>query len=166
MANRAQIFLAAYRRTYSVTKAARAAKISRAMHYRRLLSDRRYAAAFAQAQREAAQVLEDEAVRRAIEGVAEPVIYRGEVCRKWVRDKATGELRPGPPLVIRRYSDALLIRLLQAANPAKYRENYREGFDSPENSSAPLSIEEQRLRCLTDEELEELRRIARKLVSA
>ena len=49
--------------------------------------------------------LEDEAIRRACEGVEEPVFYQG---------KQVGS--------VRRYSDTLLIFMLKARRPEKYRE--------------------------------------------
>jgi hypothetical protein len=49
--------------------------------------------------------LEDEAVRRAYHGVEEPVFYKGVQCG-----------------TVTKYSDKLLIMLLKARNPAKYRE--------------------------------------------
>ena len=61
--------------------------------------------AFVAAQDEAVQVLEDEAVRRAYEGVEKPVTVAGQ--REFVRE----------------YSDTLLIFLLKGARPQKYRDN-------------------------------------------
>jgi len=52
--------------------------------------------------------LEDEATRRATDGVDEPVFYQGSQCGS-----------------VRRYSDTLLIFLLKAHNPEKYRDNAR-----------------------------------------
>ena len=48
--------------------------------------------------------LEDEAIRRAREGVDEPVFYKGEHCGN-----------------VRRYSDTLLIFMLKARKPDVYR---------------------------------------------
>lgn len=64
--NRAQAFIAAYRRTGNVVKAARAAKIQRQLHYRRLRShDPEYTRAFKDAQAEAMERLRHEAEKRA-----------------------------------------------------------------------------------------------------
>lgn len=98
----ARTFLAAYRQTASITKAAAAAKVERSMHYR-WLANEAYKAAFALAQEEAAQLLEDEAVRRATEGTLEPVFYQG--------------LKVG---AVRRYSDGLMQFLLRGFKPQKY----------------------------------------------
>lgn len=49
--------------------------------------------------------LEDEALRRGAEGWDEPVFFQGQECG-----------------VIRRYSDALLIRMLQARRPEKFKD--------------------------------------------
>ena len=117
-------FLAAYVKTASLTKAAKAAKIERAMHYRWLAADEAYAIAFAAAQKQAAQVLEDEATRRAHEGVLEPVIYHGELCYPLVRNPKTGELEGSKtPLMKRTYSDQVLMFLLRGFNPDKYRDS-------------------------------------------
>ena len=125
-------FLAAYVRTASVTKAARAAKVHKSLHYQWLKDDAEYAAAFAEAQDQAAQILEDEAIRRAHEGYDEPVIYQGEQCyqREDIVDPETGEITGSrvnldKPLVIRKYSDSLLTFLLKGFRPNKYRENIK-----------------------------------------
>ena len=64
-----------------------------------------FAAAWDDALDEAVDMLELKACRRAIEGVAHPVFYRGRV---------VGE--------IRRHSDTLLMFLLRALRPQRYRE--------------------------------------------
>ena len=98
-------FLEAYSCCGSLRLAAKAANVSRRSHYRWLKSDPKYAKAFQVAREHASQVLEDEARRRAVEGVREPVYYEGAVC---------GHRQ--------RYSDNLLMFLLKANNPEKFRE--------------------------------------------
>ena len=80
--------------------------IDRGTHYDWLKADPGYKAAFEAVQDQAAQSLEDEAVRRAYEGVERPVTVAGK--RELVRE----------------YSDTLLIFLLKGLRPAKYRERY------------------------------------------
>jgi hypothetical protein len=63
----------------------------------------------AEARERATQTLQDEAVRRAVEGVRRPVLYRGK--QVYIQ---------GKPLFEIEYSDQLLIRLLEAFNPEKY----------------------------------------------
>lgn len=99
----ARAFLAAYRQTASITKAAAAAKIDKTNHYRWLKQSEKYKADFEAAQEEAAQILEDEAVRRATEGTLEPVFYQGIKCG-----------------AVRRYSDGLMQFLLRGFRPQKY----------------------------------------------
>lgn len=98
-------FLAAVARTGNVTVAAEIAHISRSAHYQWLEADPVYVEAFEDAMEQAAQRLEAEAKRRAVEGVEEPVFYQGKQCG-----------------VIRRYSDSLLMFLLKGALPDKYKE--------------------------------------------
>lgn len=75
-------FLAAFVATASVTKAAKAAKVDRALHYRWLDEDAEYPAKFKTASEQAAQLLEDEALRRAHEGIEEPLVYQGQFTYK------------------------------------------------------------------------------------
>ncbi len=67
--------------------------------------------AFQEAMDEAADLLEAEAWRRALEGVAEPVVKGG----KPVLHPTTGEA-----VMVRRYSDALLVLLLRGSKPGKF----------------------------------------------
>lgn len=102
-------FLAAFAECGNLSEAARIADITRRMHYHWMRDDEEYAHAYAEALEEAADRLESEARRRAVDGVDEPV--------GWFRGEAGG--------VIRRYSDTLLIFLLKGVRPHKYRDNTR-----------------------------------------
>jgi hypothetical protein len=121
-------FLAAFRLTASITKAAEAAGIERQLHYRWLDDEPGYAQAFETAREEAAQALEDEAIRRAKEGIDEPVIYQGAPCIEIVRDEHGAIVydEQGAPLarqlVKRKYSNQLLTFLLKGFKPEKYRD--------------------------------------------
>lgn len=90
-----------------VDKACQSANVDRSTFYDWLKADPDYKAAFEAAQERTTRMLEDEAFRRAFDGVDEPVFHQGQECGK-----------------IRRYSDTLLIFLLKAQNPAKYREKF------------------------------------------
>ena len=114
-------FLAAFRRTASVRRAAAAVKIDRTMHYRWLAEDPTYAAAFEKAREEAAQVLEDEAVRRAYEGIRKPVFYQGEVVD-----------------YVFEYDTALLMFLLRGWRPDRYRE--RTELTGPDGGPIEVDI--------------------------
>jgi hypothetical protein len=78
--------------------------------------DEAFRSAEAMAKEMAADRLEEEAWRRAVEGVEEPVgFYRGE-----------------PGAYVRRHSDTLLIFLLKGLRPEQYRERYEHsGGDRP-----------------------------------
>ena len=99
-------FLAAYRETGNVKLACESGRVGRSSHYRWLEQDPDYAEEFEQAQKDAVDVLEAEARRRAVEGWEEKV--------GWYKGQAGG--------TVRRYSDTLLIFLLKGAAPEKYRE--------------------------------------------
>lgn len=67
------------------------------------------------AEEEAADTLEAEAFRRAHDGYDEPVFFQGIECGK-----------------IRRYSDALMVRLLQARRPSKFKNNVAAELSGPD----------------------------------
>lgn len=95
-------FLYSYIVHGSLRKAAKHSGVHKARHFewkRKAL----YVECFEEARRLTLGALEDEAQRRAVDGVVEPVFYR---------DKLVGHKR--------RYSDSLLIRLLEANGPARF----------------------------------------------
>jgi transposase-like protein len=105
-------FLAAYRETATITGAARDSGVDHKSHYRWRRECPAYAAAFDRTQHEAADVLEEEARRRAVKGVR--TIRYGRDGKPLI-DLATGE-----PYVEVRYSDRLLMALLRANAPEKF----------------------------------------------
>lgn len=78
------------------------------MHYYWLKVDPLYAEKFAEAKRMAGDFLEDEAIRRATEGVTRTVFYK---------DAPIAEETD--------YSDTLLIFLLKGAKPEQYKDRYQ-----------------------------------------
>lgn len=111
-------FLREFARTGVVAAAVRAAGVGPDVvkHWRK---DPAFRELYDEAREEAADALEQEARRRALDGYDEPVLYRG--LPTIARDPATGEERL---LTVRRYSDQLLAILLKAARPEKFRENH------------------------------------------
>ncbi len=116
-------FLAAFRATTSVTKAAKAAGVDRGAHYEWLANVKGYRALFAAAQDEAAQHLEDEAVRRAQEGVLQA---------EWYQGKAVGSKRV--------YSDGLMMFLLRGMRPEKYRQQGALELTGPQGGPIAISL--------------------------
>jgi transposase-like protein len=126
-ARRKRLFLDVYARTGNISAAARESGICRRTHYNWLTDDEEYQAAFEETHEAAIDLLEMEARRRAVEGIDEPVIYQGELMGAWVDEKGNTVAKDSPgariiPLTVKRYSDTLLIFLLKAAKPDKYRE--------------------------------------------
>lgn len=121
-------FLAAYRDLGNVSFAARMAGISRRCHYQWLEQDADYKAAFDDAAEEAADGLEAEARRRAVEGLEEPVF---------------GSLGAGAGSGvvghIRKYSDTLLIFLLKGSKPEKFQERHLVGGKG-KGGAIPLEV--------------------------
>jgi hypothetical protein len=97
-------FLAAFVLCGRPVHAATQAKIDVRSHFWWMQNDQAYAQAFGQAEQMAADMAEDKAFRRGIEGVAEGVWYKGE--------------RVGTET---KYSDTVLLAILNAGKPQKYK---------------------------------------------
>ena len=110
-------FLDALRVKGNVRESCAVANISRAVAYEARATDEAFAAAWANALDEAADVMEAEAWRRGVEGVDEPVYGR------------VGKDRDGEIGTVRKYSDSMLALLLKAHKPEKYRERHEHKLD-------------------------------------
>lgn len=128
-------FLAAFAECGNITRAAEIVDMDRRLHYGWLESDPAYPAAFAGAAEHAADRLEQEARRRAVEGTEKPVFYKGEMCG-----------------LIQEYSDTLLIFLLKGARPEKYKE--RISAEHTGKGGGPIEV--RNYDQLSDEELDQL----------
>jgi hypothetical protein len=124
-------FLAAYAECGIIADAARAAGIGRRSHYDWLQNDAsgEYKQAFEDAEEEAIERMESECRRRAVEGTREPVIYQGKLCYTPMIDDSGAVVRDAEgnplavPLTVPRKSDNLLMFVLKAKRPDKYRDN-------------------------------------------
>ena len=105
-------FLKIFSETGNATQAAEVAGFSRATAYRLRDSDPEFAKAWADAEAQAADRLEAEAYRRAVQGVERYVVSSGKIVK--------GE--DSKPLIERHYSDQLLLALLRARSPDKFAE--------------------------------------------
>lgn len=135
-------FLAAFAATGQIGPAAAAAGIDRSTHHRWRREDSAYDELFKQAAEEAASAFEDLAIQRATEGLDEPVFYQGEPVYK--RCPVTNALELDEqglpvPLMIRRRSDTLLLSVLKAWQPKKYRENHHVEGSITHSGAAALS---------------------------
>ncbi len=98
-------FLAAYATGFPTAKsAAKKAKIARSGHIRWLVNDTKYAERFDQLRADRVEEFEAEAARRAVTGVTRHMTVAGESVEITV------------------YSDALLMFILKAERPEKYRD--------------------------------------------
>lgn len=100
-------FLKAYATAGTILGASALARVGRRTHYDWLERDEAYQTVFAEAREDAADHLEQEAIRRAHDGVRKPV-YQGGKRVGWIQE----------------YSDVLLIFLLKGLRPEKYRERF------------------------------------------
>lgn len=128
-----EAFLLALEDTANVSKACKRAKLPRRSAYDWRDDDADFAAAWDAAVDRGTDALEDEAVRRATEGTLKPVFYKGEKCGS-----------------IREYSDTLLMFMLKARRPEKFKERSERqltGKDGGPIQHAQVPAD------LTDEEL-------------
>jgi len=116
----ARAFLAAYRLSGDVTAAAEAAKITRGAHYHWLKTSESYRGAFERARIVVADSIEAAAIKRAREGVLEPVFYQGIKCG-----------------AVRRYPEGTAMFLLRGLKP----EVYGAKTELTGAGGTPLSIE-------------------------
>lgn len=118
-------FIHALSLTGNVGFAAKAAGVERTVPYQEFGRDPEFKAAFENARELAADRLEREAFRRAHDGCRKPIAVNGKT--HWVRE----------------YSDTLLIFLLKAARPGKYRENHRVELSNPDGSNLQIDARQQ-----------------------
>lgn len=143
VAEQQAVFLKAYAEIGTIKYAAEASGIHRTEHYGWIRGSPEYAARFCEATDEAVESMEREARRRAVEGVEEPVgWHRGE-----------------PGGYVRKYSDVLLIFLLKAARPEKYREQLEVVRTQVREREMGRVIKALEQAGVTDEQLETARSI-------
>lgn len=126
---KATAFCAALAETGIVGKACKAVEISRRTAYNWREEHPEFAKAWDSALKIGVSALEDEAHRRAFEGIEEPVFHQGEVCG-----------------TVRKYSDTLAIFLLKAHAPEKYRENTRMELTGADGGPVRISDTERAAR--------------------
>lgn len=129
-------FLSALAECCRVDKSCQAIGITRATAYRWREEDAEFEKAWSRAVEIAVTALEDEAHRRAFEGVDEPLTHQGMMTYRPKFD-ATGSImrdssgkviyetdKDGRPIpeTVKKYSDSLAMFLLKAHAPEKYRE--------------------------------------------
>lgn len=105
----------------SISRAAKKAKIHRSVIYDWLKKEKAFKKLFEDACEAALGSLEDEAVRRAYEGMNKPVFQGG---------KKVGS--------VREYSDTLLIVLLKARAPEKYKDRVYNEQSGPDGK--PIQV--------------------------
>ena len=100
----------------AVAASARAIGVNPSTVHRWRNADKEFAKAWDEVIGEKIEILEQTAYSRAVHGTQEPVIYKGEQMGKW-----DAETEVFVPLTITRYDNTLLVRLLEAENPAKWK---------------------------------------------
>lgn len=116
-----KVFLAVLAECASVTKAAESIGITRQRLYEVKAVDEPFSVEWESAVEQGTDSLEDEAWRRAVEGVEDPVYFMGTRVD-----------------TVRKYSDGLLTLLLKSRRPDKYRE--RTSTELTGKDGKPLAV--------------------------
>ncbi len=141
-------FLSEFARCGNVRRAAVAAAVGRRTVYR-WLEQPRFKTLYDDAHDEALDILEEEARRRAVEGVLEPVVSGGKIIGR-----------------VRKYSDNLLITLLKAKRPDVFRERYEHtGKDGGPILPDPHRLSDDELQARLDAYAAERKAVAQKAQS-
>lgn len=133
-----EAFISAYAQLGIVTSAAKAAGIERKTHYRWLEADAAYRKSVEDAEDQATDRMEQEAWRRAVAGVDKPIYHKGVKVD-----------------TIKEWSDLLLIFMLKARRPEKFRERIEHA--GPGGGPIQHSLD---LSRLSDQELDLWHRLA------
>jgi hypothetical protein len=105
---RKEMFLDEFRKHGNVSQACRATDVPRRIAYRWKEEDEEFAVEWEEAKNDAGDALEQEARRRAVDGIAKPIWYKGEYVGS-----------------VHEFSDTLLIFLLKGAKPHKYADRFQ-----------------------------------------
>lgn len=116
---RRRLFLRAFAIRGIVLEGCRAAGVSRNAVHAWKTDSEWFATLFEAALEEAADRIEAEAFRRAVDGYDEPVIYQG------MPTMLTNQDGEEHQLTVRKYSDTLMQTLLKGSRPDKYRDNHK-----------------------------------------
>lgn len=100
-------FLAELRQHATIKRAAKTARIHHGTVYKYLAKDAEFRKQVDEALAIGSRALEQEAIRRAVDGVKEPVFYQGEKVA-----------------AVTRYSDTLLIFMLKGLRPERYKDRH------------------------------------------
>ena len=126
-------FIRAFAITGIVTYSAEAAGIARNTHYDWMAEDKTYKLAVEDAAEQAADRVEAEILRRAIQGIDKPIFYKGKVVK-----------------TIKEYSDLLLIFWAKATRPGKFREQYDMNIKGGLNVKMSVSAIQEALLSVAD----------------
>jgi hypothetical protein len=126
-------FLEALKATCNITRACEAARIGRSAVYSWRKEDPSFSDDWREALEIAGDALQDEAVRRAVEGVDRPVFQGGQLVG-----------------VVREYSDTLLVLLLKGAKPERYRDRQEVRHDGQVDIAGVVLTDQQRAQRITE----------------
>jgi hypothetical protein len=128
-------FLAAIEQFPHIGLAAKAVKIARSTHYRALKDVPDYGAQFAESWAIGVGRIRDAAIKRAVLGFEEPVIYKGEY--QWFRDPKTKKKRL---VTVTKFPERLMMKVLGAEIPDVYNKGRIE-HSGPNGGPIQASIE-------------------------
>lgn len=155
-----QAFLQVLPEAVTITASAAAIGVEKTKIYRLMREDGDFLKAVEDGIFEGRWAAREEAFRRAVDGVAEPVVQGGKIVE--ILNPVTGKLQP---LTIRRYSDLLLRDFLRAGWPEQFKTNVHAELSGP--NGKPIALQAHRppeldLSQLSFQELQDLDRLMTK----
>lgn len=162
-------FLAAYSEIGIIKAACRVAKINRSTYYNWRDNDAEFAALLPDAAIEADETLEYAAYEQSVLGMEEPLVSAGmpvyeqipvldDDGEQKIDDRGKPIYKRGNMLVVRKYSPQLLITLLKARMPQKYKDKIEHSGPG----GGPIKIDRVDYSRFSAEELVLLEQMARK----
>ena len=118
-----EMFLGVLENIPNITAACKLVDISPSNITRARHSDPEFGKAVLEAKNQGYDMIEEEARRRAVEGVLEPVYYKGEQVG-----------------AVRKYSDRLILELLRAYKPKKFNPGVKLGIGDGEKFTLTLNL--------------------------
>ncbi len=146
-----ELILTALGKCGSIKQSCAIAGIDRRTFYRWKKSNKQFAALAAEAEEDANDTIDDEIVRRAIDGIEEPLVSMGRVvCEEEpMLDKEGNEvldkngipkMRRGTQITTRKYSDSLLLALAKSRMP-RYRDKQKVELTGKDEGPLDVTVE-------------------------
>jgi hypothetical protein len=132
-----EAFLAAVEEFPHIRRAAKHANVHYSTHYRKYKLEPEYAARFEESWAIGVGRIRDIAIRRAVLGYDEPVIYKGEYQFQEILNSQTGKIEK-KLVTVRKFPERLLMKVLTGEIPDVYNRSIHE--HTGEGGKGPIEV--------------------------